>query len=332
MQGMNALRTIAGVQRKIPHVLACCGCNKFFSTETARKEPEEIKIPVPWGHIAGKWWGRTDIQPVIALHGYEDNAGTFDPLVPHLNVDGLLAIDFPGHGHSSHFPVGKFYQFVDAVLTLRLITRHFKWNKVSLIGHSFGSATSLAYAATYPEEVDKYVSIECARTMLAVRPVVDVKAYQFADWIISVEDKMEKNKPPSYTYEEILKRLYEGSEKSPTIDSCKILLRRGAVRVPHGDEDRYYFSRDPRLRIHVWGRLSFDAIVSLAQNVKCSNLSIRGNQGSIVGIHEEVYMKTVEMMKKNGSRVDHYNVDGTHHLHLNNPERISHLINKFLLS
>lgn len=31
---------------------------------------KEVKIPVPWGHIAGKWWGPTDKHPILALHGW----------------------------------------------------------------------------------------------------------------------------------------------------------------------------------------------------------------------------------------------------------------------
>lgn len=32
---------------------------------------EEIRIPVPWGHIAGKWWGPKNKRPVVAYHGWQ---------------------------------------------------------------------------------------------------------------------------------------------------------------------------------------------------------------------------------------------------------------------
>ncbi|CAH2074062.1 unnamed protein product, partial [Iphiclides podalirius] len=69
--------------------------------------PKEVKIPVQWGHIAGKLWGHENEQPILALHGWQDNAGTWDTLAPFLyKKRPILAIDFPGHGFSSWFPTG----------------------------------------------------------------------------------------------------------------------------------------------------------------------------------------------------------------------------------
>lgn len=31
----------------------------------------DVKIPVPWGHVAGKWWGSTAKRPILVLHGYK---------------------------------------------------------------------------------------------------------------------------------------------------------------------------------------------------------------------------------------------------------------------
>ncbi|KAG8302741.1 hypothetical protein J6590_025016 [Homalodisca vitripennis] len=76
-----------------------------MSETLGTREPVEIKIPVPWGHISGKWWGPQDKNPVIAIHGWQDNAGTFDNLAPLLPADvPFLCIDLPGHGFSSHLP------------------------------------------------------------------------------------------------------------------------------------------------------------------------------------------------------------------------------------
>lgn len=51
--------------------------------------------------FSGKWWGPRTKQPILALHGWQDNAGTFDtlaPLLPH-HIP-LFCIDLPGHGAS----------------------------------------------------------------------------------------------------------------------------------------------------------------------------------------------------------------------------------------
>jgi hypothetical protein len=38
------------------------------------EEPSELKIPVPWGHVAAKAWGDPSKRPVLAMHGW---MGTF---------------------------------------------------------------------------------------------------------------------------------------------------------------------------------------------------------------------------------------------------------------
>ena len=45
---------------------------------------EEIRIPVPYGHISGKSWGPPSGQPILALHGWLDNAATHDGLAERL--------------------------------------------------------------------------------------------------------------------------------------------------------------------------------------------------------------------------------------------------------
>ena len=85
--------------------------------------------------LAGRWWGDSSVQPVIGLHGIEDNANTFAPLASLLDVPSFLAIDMMGHGLSSHFPAVGAYHFLDFVIQLRRIADHFKWTKLCLIGN-----------------------------------------------------------------------------------------------------------------------------------------------------------------------------------------------------
>ena len=56
----------------------------------------------------GKTWGNPQGIPVICLHGWLDNACSFDALAPLLPNDShkFIAIELPGHGFSSHFPEG----------------------------------------------------------------------------------------------------------------------------------------------------------------------------------------------------------------------------------
>lgn len=35
------------------------------------RQVEEVRIPVPWGHLAAKWWGPQDKRPILCLHGWQ---------------------------------------------------------------------------------------------------------------------------------------------------------------------------------------------------------------------------------------------------------------------
>lgn len=292
---------------------------------TAAKTVQEVTIPVPWGHIAGKWWGDTNVQPILGLHGWEDNAGTFDTLVPLLNVPSFLAIDLMGHGMSSFYPLGCTHHFLDSVVLLKRIIEHYKWNKVSFIGHSFGSAMAFIYSALYKNEVDKYVSIECARSLLM--PSTSDYLKQTRDTLEKTLDMERKlgNDPPSYAYDDLLHRVYEGSGRSPTLESCAVLMKRG-LKVSPQDDSKCYLSRDPRLKLNWLGRMPQEFVMASAARIECKILSIRGKQGFLFhGDAKQIYENSLKVLKN----CEHHDIEGSHHIHLNNPENIAPLINKF---
>ncbi|XP_041528000.1 serine hydrolase-like protein isoform X5 [Microtus oregoni] len=82
----------------------------------------ELKLAVPWGHIAVKVWGSQKNPPVLCLHGWLDNANSFDRLIP-LLPQGFhyVAMDFGGHGLSSHHHPGFPYYHQSFVSDVRRV-------------------------------------------------------------------------------------------------------------------------------------------------------------------------------------------------------------------
>ena len=82
----------------------------------------ELAIPAPWGTISAKTFGSPFGKPVLAVHGWMDNAGTFDRLVPLLPKSiYFVAVDLPGHGRSSHLPAGVPYHYTVSFCILHRI-------------------------------------------------------------------------------------------------------------------------------------------------------------------------------------------------------------------
>lgn len=103
---------------------------------------KEVQFPVSWGHIAGKEYGDPRGHPVLCVHGWLDNSGSFDPIVPYLlkghpNLH-VVAIDEPGCGLSSHKPVGSEYNRWSHLKEMKRVIDFMGWKEVTLIGHSLG--------------------------------------------------------------------------------------------------------------------------------------------------------------------------------------------------
>ena len=70
-----------------------------------------VNIRLPWGTLEALHWSNPGAPKVLCLHGWLDNAASFVPLSGYLKDFDLLALDFAGHGFSSHRPASSRYYF-----------------------------------------------------------------------------------------------------------------------------------------------------------------------------------------------------------------------------
>ena len=122
---------------------------------------KEISFTAPWGIIAAKAWGPKDGKPFLGLHGWLDNANTFDKLAP-LLPDNIrfIAVDFPGHGKSAHRWPGMPYLQFEYVADIKKIVSQLGWEKFSFISHSLGAFVASLYAGCFPNEVENLVLLD----------------------------------------------------------------------------------------------------------------------------------------------------------------------------
>ena len=121
---------------------------------------EEIRLSGARGEIAGLRAGDRSGPPLLALHGWLDNAASFIPLLPELGDFDVVALDLPGHGASAHRLPGYDYVFVDWIHDVLDALDALAWPRAHLLGHSMGGAIATVVAAAAPERVQQLALIE----------------------------------------------------------------------------------------------------------------------------------------------------------------------------
>lgn len=143
-----------------------------------------------------------------------------------LNKDvGFLAVDFPGHGYSSRIGIGAYYSPFLYALTIRCIMDYFQWSKVSLMGHSLGGITSYTFTMIYPDEVDFVMCIDGAKPMIRLAQNV-LAANGLKHFLKENTYASSSSEPPSYTIEEITKKICEPNRYSVLPEVARYLIER----------------------------------------------------------------------------------------------------------
>lgn len=292
----------------------------------AQLQEREVRIPVPWGHIAGKWWGRTDRRPLVALHGWGDNAGSFERLAGSLRGVPVLALDLPGHGLSSRVPRGVAPADRGLLLaSLRRVQRALGLTTLSLVGHSLGDAVALIYAATYPTDVDLYVSLDTLVPAPADAESEVKLSGPLVDELLDAEERLERaaNGVPRA---HLLQELLAGRGGSLNRHAAETLLRRGA----EGSGASMQTTVDPRvLRAPL---LPAALALACARSVRCPSLAVlpqwRGPRALSADL--ELRGRFLDDLRMASKALTTVEVNGTHHVHLNSPEVVVPALNEFL--
>ncbi|XP_059195059.1 serine hydrolase-like protein [Centropristis striata] len=297
-------------------------------SSVVKQAVSELSVQVPWGEIRGKVWGPDHGRPVLCLHGWADNCGTFNTLIPLLPKEcRYVAVDLAGHGLSSHRPAGEFYAFPSYVMDVRRVVDALQWSKFSIIGHSMGGNVAGMFSALYPEMVDALVLLD-SFGFLPTDPKGMIKAVrQGMDQMIQFDKKTEEEKRRVYTYEHAVKRL---TAANPTLSeqSLQILLERGLVQVEGGVE----FTRDFRINLKNIVRISFEQSLEFQSRIQAAVLVILAEDGFEKMYITEDQSGTASAILQAYRDRNHtvVTVPGDHHVHLNDPQVVAPLVSDFL--
>jgi pimeloyl-ACP methyl ester carboxylesterase len=264
--------------------------------------------------VAAEAWGPENGPPVLALHGWMDNAASFERLAPHLDGLRLVALDLPGHGLSDHGPPGRVQHFVDWAPVVLETADALGWSSFSILGHSMGAGIATLIPAIAPERVDRLVLLEGFGPM--TKPAEEAPL-QLADAIRSETELKENSSRLFPSIEAAVAARKAGSDLDGA--SAEILVKRGTEAV----EGAIRFIHDPRLKTRSRLRLTENQLLAFMEKIHCPVLLIYAQGG--FRYPEGVLSRRLEAVKD----LHVAEVEGGHHVHLSHPERVAPLILDF---
>ena len=119
-------------------------------------------------YAALAWGSKADAHTrVLGFHGWLDNAATFTLLGPRLAAAGyyVVAVDFSGHGRSTHRPPHAEYTMVTYAEDVMAVAEALGWKAFVFLGHSLGGAVGTLIAACFPDAVTALVCIDITGAM-----------------------------------------------------------------------------------------------------------------------------------------------------------------------
>jgi pimeloyl-ACP methyl ester carboxylesterase len=283
--------------------------------EKGKYVQQAVEFPLANITLHGIGYGDPTKPMILALHGWLDNAASFQPIAEYLTDYYILALDITGHGLSSHRSNGAHYHLIDFAYDLHEFVASQGWQSFILMGHSMGGIISTIYASCFPEHVSKLISIESFGPMTKD---TQSSPTQLRDSILSrLKAQQSEAKHPSSIERTVEARAKVGDIK---LESARLLITRN-IRE---ENKQLFFTTDRRLRTFSSLRMTESQAEAFMRNIKCPTLVITGSQG---------YESMHASVQKRLNWVENLTVaecEGYHHLHMDNPQPVSEIIVDFL--
>lgn len=254
--------------------------------------------------------------PVLYLHGWLDHAHSFDWLIDALPASWRhVALDFRGHGESSHQSEGGTYPMPTLLADLDFTIEQLNLSPVHLVAHSMGSAAAFLYSAVRPERVRSLTAIDNLGVSGGPPESVIGKLRE------ALEGAHKPLRKRSYaSLEDAVARVRENnpgfSEKV-----ARHLTQFGTERLADG---RVQFRFDPAHRR--WSGFTLDEaqLLAILRAVRCPTQIIRGSRGHV--LDDARLSARLEAL---GNPAVHL-VEGGHHVHLDAPVEVARWIEPFI--
>ncbi len=274
-------------------------------------------------------------SPVLCLHGYLDNAASFLPLMQEaiqhdcLTHRHIIALEWPGHGHSEHRSVGAHYYFFDYVSDLLALFTKNNWQAIDIVAHSMGGMVASAFAAAFPEKVKSLTLIDSLGFICAP---AEQATNQLRQGILSRNKKV--NVSRAFSEDTAVKaRLNVCDLQEP---HAKLIVQRSLVKVSDKARSKtetttkstdpsplFSWRSDPRLRTISPYRLTLAQAQQLLSDIKCPVQLVYGDKGM------DMVKKGLSLFSSCLTDFTSIKISGGHHVHMEQTEQLYNLLNNF---
>lgn len=250
---------------------------------------------------------------VIALHGWLDNALSFEPMFDSLDGLQLACLDFPGHGDSPPRAEAAHYHFDDYVFDVLAAADGLGWDSFHLLGHSLGGAVASVLSAACPARVESLSVIE------GLGPLSAPPDTTAEGWRKAVQASRDR---PRRVHADRAAAIDARTRNSDLPrPAAERLAARGLERVADGWQWRH----DLRLTWPSTQRYTEPQVLDLLGHIEAPVMCVLASPRSRVvpGGFIERRAAAVPGLKL-------HEVSGGHHLHMQAPETVARLIRKHI--
>ncbi len=278
---------------------------------------EEFQITARHLEFAGKIWGSQEKPVILALHGWLDNAASFDLLAPLLSKYRIIAIDQCGHGKSQHRPLGVPYHFVDYVADAFHVADELGLNEFILMGHSMGANVATTMAGTIPERIKALLLIEGFGPATRAIDQTAVNLRESIEKFAAADSKKKRYAD----FQTLVKARLQGYWPL-TEEAAELLCGRGCIEK----DGKYTWSSDPRINFTSPLRMSEEQAAFVRSQIVSPTQIIVGEKGIAPQVSADKKplneFKTAEIAR----------LEGKHHLHMERErvQSVADVLNAFL--
>lgn len=190
-----------------------------------------------------------------------------------------------------------------------------------------GGLISFMYSIIFPERVDFIACLDIHLSALITHQI-DWLQYSLKEFMKNNDYFMSEKESPSYTINELKKRFHLPNNHSISEQYANYIITRNVApsKIHPG---KYYFTRDPRVKSLELLRITMEELMVDVKRLKSPLFLVKAVSTNSVKRNEQFY-DLLPILQENNQDLDFHTVEGTHHVHLNNPERVADILNKFI--